>query len=94
MDENKHSGVESPHTLRETAASPASMEEFVRELSHELTNPLMAISALAELALKTDPGLSKESRERLGQILVNCDRIAQILKSRRGDRAGAPGGGE
>src|SRR5262245_14662952 len=48
-------------------------------LRHEIANPLMTITASAELALRQDKRLAAATARRLRQILGGCEEIARIL---------------
>jgi len=48
-------------------------------LRHEIANPLMTITASAELALRQDKALSVATVRRLRQILAGCEDIVRIL---------------
>lgn len=63
--------------------SRAWCERFVRELSHEINNALMAISGSAELVLTSEPALSAANTERLTDLMASCARIVHLLEQRR-----------
>ena len=66
----------------------SSIDDLLRELDHKINNPLMVISGLAEMILRTEKALTPETVARLRDILSNCDRIAAALRRPRPGRGG------
>ncbi len=56
-----------------------STKQFVADASHELRTPLTVMRGELE-AMAQDPGLGGEERERLGSMLEEVDRLAQIVE--------------
>ncbi|MBS0377716.1 MAG: HAMP domain-containing protein [Proteobacteria bacterium] len=56
-----------------------STKQFVADASHELRTPLTVMRGELE-ALAQDPGLGGEERERLGSVLEEVDRLAEIVE--------------
>ena len=87
----KYSASPSNANDRDRLESASTEEGRRKTLGHEISNPLMAISGLAEMVLQKEPGLSETSVQRLKEILVQCDRIAALLPRSR-ERGGEQGG--
>jgi light-regulated signal transduction histidine kinase (bacteriophytochrome) len=57
----------------------ADLLQFASAASHDLKEPLRGISWLTGFVVEDEPGLSEESRQRLGRIGELCDRLSRMV---------------
>jgi signal transduction histidine kinase len=57
----------------------ADLLQFAGAASHDLKEPLRGISWLTGFVVEDEPGLSEESRQRLGRIGELCERLSRMI---------------
>lgn len=65
-------------TMRPIENSYRRLRQFTADASHELRNPLMAISSNAELALKYSEGIREDDRETLEMIVSATEQMTDL----------------
>jgi two-component system OmpR family sensor kinase len=66
-------------SLQQRQASEDRLRRFVADASHELRTPVAVIRGYAELALRTDSGLSSDTEQALNRITNESDRMGHLV---------------
>jgi heavy metal sensor kinase len=79
-DELERLAVSLNHMIARLEAAMLGSKQFVADASHELRTPLTVMRGELE-SLAQDPTLGRETRESLGSVLEEVERLAKIVES-------------